>query len=67
MDRHKTTTRGGARPGSGRKAAKEKKVTISFRVPEKTKDRIQRLREEGYDVNKGLEEAVFKWEFRHSI
>lgn len=61
------SARGGARPGSGRKSAKDKKVTISFRVPEKTKDRIQRLREEGYDVNKGLEEAVSKWEFIHSI
>lgn len=57
--------RGGARQGAGRKAVSSKKVTISFRVTEKTHDSIQRLREAGYDVNKGLEEAVFKWEFIH--
>lgn len=54
----KTNTRGGARPGSGRKMGKEQKVTISFRVTATTRDRIQKLREDGVDVNKHLEMMV---------
>lgn len=62
-----TINRGGARPGSGRKAAKEKKVTISFRVTEETRDKIQKLRETGYNVNRGLERAVSEWEFQSKL
>lgn len=51
-------TRGGARPGSGRKMGKEQKVTISFRVTATTRDRIQKLREDGVDINKHLEMMV---------
>lgn len=54
----KTNTRGGARQGSGRKAAATKKVTISFRVTEATHDKIQKLREDGVDINKHLEMMI---------
>lgn len=54
----KTNTRGGARPGSGRKMGKEQKVTISFRVTATTRDRIQKLREDGVDINKHLEMMI---------
>lgn len=54
----KTNTRGGARPGSGRKAAATKKVTISFRVTEATHDKIQKLREDGVDINKHIEMMI---------
>ena len=54
----KTSTRGGARPGSGRKAAATKKVTISFRATEATRDKIQKLREDGVDINKHLEMMI---------
>ena len=55
---NKTSTRGGARPGSGRKASKEKKKTISFRLKEETIDNIQSLRDRGYDVTAMLEDLV---------
>lgn len=51
-------TRGGARPGSGRKMGKEQKVTISFRVTEATHDKIQELREDGIDITGELEKLV---------
>lgn len=54
----KTNTRGGARQGSGRKAAATKKVTISFRVTEATHDKIQKLREAGVDITGELEKLV---------
>ena len=54
----KTGTRGGARPGSGRKASKEKKKTISFRLKEETIDNIRSLRDRGYDVTAMLEDLV---------
>lgn len=54
----KNETRGGARPGSGRKAAATKKVTISFRVTEATHDKIQELREAGVDITGELEKLV---------
>lgn len=52
--------RGGARPGSGRKNTGVKKVTISFRVSEDVRDRIQFLRAEGIDVNHKLEEIIMR-------
>lgn len=59
--------RGGAREGAGRKAISSKKVTISFRVTEETKNKIQELRETGYNVNRGLERAVSEWEFQSKL
>ncbi len=56
----KTNTRGGARPGSGRKASKDKKKTISFRLKEETIDNIRNLRDRGYDVTAMLEDLVTK-------
>ena len=50
--------RGGARQGAGRKAAGSKKVTISFRVTEETRDKIQELRRNGVDVNSILQALV---------
>lgn len=54
----KTSTRGGARPGSGRKASKDKKKTVSFRLKEGTIDNIRNLRDQGYDVTTMLEDLV---------
>ena len=54
----RTRTRGGARPGSGRKPATEKKITISFRVTRETHDRIQALRKEGIDITGELDRMV---------
>lgn len=56
--REYTNTRGGARPGAGRKASPAKKVTISFRVSIETHDKIQKLREDGVDINKHLEMMI---------
>ena len=54
----KNNTRGGARPGSGRKASKDKKKTISFRLKEETINNIRNLRDQGYDVTAMLEDLV---------
>lgn len=54
----KTSTRGGARPGSGRKVSKDKKKTVSFRLKEETIDNIRNLRDRGYDVTALLEDLV---------
>ena len=56
----KTSTRGGARPGSGRKPISEDKrhVTISFRVRESTRNAIQGLRSQGVDINSELEKMI---------
>ena len=54
----KTNTRGGARLGSGRKASKHKKKTISFRLKEETINNIRNLRDQGYDVTAMLEDLV---------
>lgn len=55
-------TRGGARPGAGRKPIKDedrkRTVTISFRVKETTRNAIQAFREEGIDMNAELEKLV---------
>ena len=56
------TTRGGARPGAGRKPIMEedrrKNVTISFRVKASTRDALQDLRAQGIDINAELERLV---------
>lgn len=57
----KNNTRGGARPGSGRKPISEDKrrdVTISFRVRESTRATIQELRRQGVDINSELEKMI---------
>lgn len=56
----KTNTRGGARPGSGRKMGKEQKTTVSFRVTDLTKMNIAYLRERGYDVTRMIEDYLDK-------
>ena len=54
----KNNARGGARPGSGRKASKDKKKTISFRLKEETINNIRNPRDQGYDVTAMLEDLV---------
>ena len=56
----KTSTRGGSRPGSGRKPISEDKrhVTISFRVRESTRATIKELRSQGVDINSELEKMI---------
>ena len=54
----KNNDRAGARPGSGRKASKDKKKTISFRLKEETINNIRNLRDQGYDVTAMLEDLV---------
>lgn len=55
-------TRGGARPGSGRKPIKDedrkRNVTVSFRVNAATRDALQGLRAQGIDINAELEKLV---------
>lgn len=50
----KTDNWGGARPGAGRKPKKVEKVTVSFRLPTETKEKIQWLRDSGVDVTTEL-------------
>lgn len=62
MTEETKTTRGGARPGAGRKPIMEedlrKNVTISFRVKASTRDALQDLRAQGIDINAELERLV---------
>lgn len=62
MTEETKTTRGGARPGAGRKPIMEedlrKNVTISFRVKASTRDALQELRAQGIDINAELERLV---------
>lgn len=55
-------SRGGARPGSGRKPIKDedrkRNVTVSFRVNAATRDALQGLRAQGVDINAELEKLV---------
>ena len=55
-------SRGGARPGSGRKPIKDedrkRNVTVSFRVNAATRDALQELRAQGIDINAELEKLV---------
>lgn len=57
MDKKKLTW-GGARQGAGRPRKKDKRVVAAFRVLPETKDRIVRLRAEGYDVNEIIDDTV---------
>ena len=56
----KIITRGGARPGSGRKPGREQKRTVSFRLTSATIDNIRQLREMGFDVTALLEDFITK-------
>ena len=55
-------SRGGARPGAGRKPIKDedrkRNVTVSFRVNAATRDALQGLRVQGVDINAELEKLV---------
>lgn len=55
-------SRGGARPGSGRKPItdemRRRNVTVSFRVRETTRAALQELRAQGIDINAELERLV---------
>lgn len=54
----KITTRGGARPGSGRKPGREQKRTVSFRFSARTIEQIREMRERGDDVTAMLENYI---------
>lgn len=59
----KIETRGGARPGSGRKSAsqEEKRVQISISVSPQTKSRIQELRRRKVKVGKLVDELIERY------
>lgn len=49
---------GGARAGAGRHLKKERRVSVCLRLLPATKERLQSLRKEGYDVNQLIDDAV---------
>lgn len=56
----KKETRGGRRPGSGRKPlpAGAKKVQVSLTLTPQGRADLERLREQGLDVNAALEDYI---------
>jgi len=48
-------SRGGARPGAGRKAPDGRRVTITARVLPKTKEILKRMRAEGKSIGRMLD------------
>lgn len=63
MNKTQTTpksTRGGARPGSGRKQGPEQKATVSFRFTAKTRDNLAYLRANAVNVTYLLEQYIQK-------
>ena len=59
----KIETRGGSRPGCGRKSAsqEEKRVQISISVSPQTKSRIQELRRRKVKVGKLVDELIGRY------
>lgn len=51
-------TWGGARLGAGRPRKKEKRIPVALRVLPETKDRMRRLRADGYDVNEIVDQTI---------
>lgn len=49
---------GGFRPGSGRKASGKASTTVAFRVSPETKEKMDKLKEDGVDVRRKFEELV---------
>ena len=56
----KTNTRGGARPGSGRKRAKPEAQceTVTLWLPKRTKSRLQAARLRGIDLGELIDGAL---------
>lgn len=49
---------GGAREGAGRPRMKDRRVSVGLRLLPVTKERLQSLRKDGYDVNQLIDDAV---------
>ena len=59
MEQKKKDNRGGKRPGAGRKMySGSPRVTISARVAQETKERIDQLRKEGWSTGQLIDRMV---------
>lgn len=54
-------SRGGVRPGAGRKAADGRKVTYTVRVTPRTRETLQAMRADGCLIGEILEAAARNW------
>lgn len=60
-------SRGGARPGAGRKAPRGKRVTVTARVLPETKETIREMRAAGISIGDVLDKEAFLWKLKKGI
>ena len=51
-------SRGGKRPGSGRKATGKASVTVAFRVSLDTKEKLESLKKQGINIRQKFEDLI---------
>ena len=54
-------SRGGARPGAGRKAPDGKRVTYTCRVKPETRDTIREMKAEGSSLGRIIDSIALAW------
>jgi len=54
-------SRGGARPGAGRKAPDGKRVTVSARVLPRTKEILAEMKAEGSSLGRIIDSIALAW------
>ena len=57
-------SRGGARPGAGRKAPDGKRVTYTCRIKPETRDTIREMKATGVSIGDLLDKECFIWKLR---
>lgn len=58
-------SRGGARPGAGRKAVGGAKVTYTVRVTPRTREILREMKDEGISISRVVEGIAETWRVRH--
>ena len=59
-------SRGGARPGAGRKAVDGKRVTYTCRVKPATREILREMRAAGVSIGDLLDKEAFIWKLRRN-
>ena len=58
-------SRGGARPGAGRKAVNGAKVTYTVRVTPRTRETLREMKAEGVSISRIVEGIAEAWREQH--
>lgn len=59
-------SRGGARPGAGRKAVDGKRVTVTARVKPLTREILREMRAAGVSIGELLDKEAFIWKMHQA-